>query len=546
MAEPNAGTGRPRRSAGVVALATAGRTARSAALWGGLFGLLIANEALTYDSTFPTAASREEFAATFGSNAALSAIVGPGHRLDTIEGVVAWRVFGLLIIVGAIWGLLTATRMLRGEEDAGRWEILLAGRTSRRLAAVQAVLGLAAGWTLMWVVVAVATVVAGSRDGVGFPVSASLFYATATTASGALFLAVGALTSQLTATRRQASGLAAGVFAVGYLTRLVADSGTGLGWLRWASPLGWIENSRPLTDPRPLPLLLVGLLTGGIVAVTVTIAGRRDVGAGALARRSPAPPAGTTIGSLDRPSALAWRLERWVVLAWITGLGILALVFGVVAGAAEEADFASNVGETVSRLGGGGSGAEAWIGYLFLYLSAILAFAAVGQVSALRTEEAAGHLDHLLARSVSRSAWLAGRLAVAVMLVLGSALAAAVGGWAGLLGQGIGLPAMLRAGLNLAVPGLFILGLGTLLFGLVPRWSVPLLYVPVLWSFLVEIFGTSITDSRWLLDTALLTHLGPVPAAPVQWDALLTMAVLAVLTASVGFVAFVRRDLVSA
>ena len=49
----------------------------------------------------------------------------------------AWRTFGLL----------TATRLMRREEDSGRWELLLAGQTTRRRAAVQAVAGLAAGWT---------------------------------------------------------------------------------------------------------------------------------------------------------------------------------------------------------------------------------------------------------------------------------------------------------------------------------------------------------------------------------------------------------------
>ena len=72
--------------------------------------------------------------------------------------------FGLLIIVGAIWGLLTATRLLRGEEDAGRWELFLAGRTTRRHAAAQAIAGLAAGFVVLWTLTAAFTVVAGSRS----------------------------------------------------------------------------------------------------------------------------------------------------------------------------------------------------------------------------------------------------------------------------------------------------------------------------------------------------------------------------------------------
>jgi putative exporter of polyketide antibiotics len=197
---------RDRRAASTVAVIVAKRAVRSAAVWGALFGVLILNEALSWHKNFPTVASREKFAHTLGANSAIAAIIGPARRVDTIGGFVAWRVFGLLIIVGAVWGLLTATRLLRREEDAGRWELLLAGRTTRRHAAAQAVAGLAAGWAVLWLLTAAFTVVAGSNSSVGFSASASLFYATATTASAAMFLAIGALTSQLAPTSRQANG----------------------------------------------------------------------------------------------------------------------------------------------------------------------------------------------------------------------------------------------------------------------------------------------------------------------------------------------------
>ena len=71
---------------------------------------------------------------------------------------------------------------------------------------------------------------------------------------------------------------------------------------------------------------------------------------------------------------------------------------------------------------------------------------------------------------------------------------------------------MMQAGLNITVPALFILGLGILLYGLVLRLAAPILYTVILWSFLIEIIGSGITSNHWLLDTAVLTHLGPVPA----------------------------------
>lgn len=240
-----------RRAATVIAVTMARRAMRSGAVWGVLFGGLAAYDALGYHTSFPTAASRQHLEQTFGGNTGLAAVIGPAWRLDTVGGWVAWRTFGLLVIVGSIWGLLTATRLMRREEDTGRWELLLAGRTTRRRAAVQAIAGLGAGWLVLWALTAGILAVAGSSQGVAFPVSASCFYAGAATASAAMFLAVGALASQLSATRRQANGLAAAVFAAAFVIRMVADAGIGLAWMRWASPLGWVENLRPLTAPRP-------------------------------------------------------------------------------------------------------------------------------------------------------------------------------------------------------------------------------------------------------------------------------------------------------
>ena len=525
---------------------TARRAARSGAVWGLLFGLLIFNEAVTYHTSSPTAESRADIVRTFGDNAAFAAILGPARRLDTVGGFMSWRLLALLVWIGAIWGLLTATRLLRREEDAGRWELLLAGRTTRGRATAQAVAGIAVGWLVLWALSAAATVAAGSRSTVGFSTSGSLLYATAATASAAMFLAIGALTSQLAATRRQANGLAALVFAAAYLIRLIADSVDGAGFLRWASPLGWIEELRPLTGAQPIALVPIALLVVGASAFAILLAGRRDAGAAMLARRSPVR-AHTRL--LNSSALLVVRLERWVALAWIGGLALAGAIFGITARSAAQGNVAvDEIERTVGRLGAHpASATAAWIGYEFIYLAALLAFAAAGQIAAMRAEEADGHLDHLLARPLDRRAWLAGRLGFGAAFVIAAALATGLAAWAGIGGSGgLGLGPLLQAGLNLIPPALLVLGLGTLLLGVAPRLAMPLLYALVLWSFLIQIVGTSITSSQWLLDTALFTHVGPVPAASLDWPAMGILTGIGLIAAFAGLAAFAHRDLAAA
>lgn len=143
-----------------------------------------------------------------------------------------------------------------------------------------------------------------------------------------MFLAIGALTSQLAGTGRQANGLAAAIFAVCFLIRMVADAVSSLGWMRWISPLGWAENVHPFRGSQPLALLPIAPLAIGAAALAVTLAGRRDVGTAIFARRKVVKTDTRLLGS---PALLTIRLERSVALASIAGLGLLALIFGVVA-----------------------------------------------------------------------------------------------------------------------------------------------------------------------------------------------------------------------
>jgi ABC-2 type transport system permease protein len=345
--------------------------------------------------------------------------------------------------------------------------------------------------------------------------------------------------------RRQANGLGAVALGVAWAVRMLADAQDGRDALRWLTPLGWVENLRPLTDPQPWWAFPIVLLTAACLVAGAVAAVRRDVGAGLRPARDARAP---QLQLLESATGLGFRLERGVALGWVVSLALLGAVFGLVARAVSESGIDDElVGETVSRMGGAGAGAAAWIGYEFIYLAGILCFAAAGQISAMRNEETEGHLDHLLSRPVGRTAWLLGRLAVGVALVTAAGIAAGLGGWVGVAGSGsVMLGDMLRAGFNIVVPAVLVLGLGTLLLGLVPRLAVPLLYAFVLWSVLGSTFGTALVDSDWIIDTAVLTDLTPVPAAALDWTAIGVLSGLALLSAAVGAMAFRHRDLTSA
>ena len=522
------------------------RSSRSGLVWGTIFGSYVALSASGYASAYPTAVSRAKFANALSTNSGLAALLGDARRLDTVAGFTAWRCTGVLTVVGAIWGLLTATRWLRGEEDAGRWELLLTGLTTRRGAATQALAGLSIALVGLWSVLASVVVSDGWTSQVRFSATSSLFLSTALVAGAAMFLAVGALVSELCANRRQANIVGAVVLGGAYLIRMVADSGAGVGWLRWATPLGWVENLRPLTGSRLLPWLPIVVLTVATSVAACDLAGRRDLAASAL----PAPDAPRShLGLLGSPIGLTVRLVAGVGVAWIVGLAACGLVFGLVAqSAADAASGSATVERALARLGGHHGGAGAYLGLTLLFAAALVAFAAAGQIAAVRNEEADGYVDHLLVRAASRGRWLGGRLAVAAGVVVVASVVAGLAGWVGAASQhsGVGVVLLFEAGVNIAPVALFVLGVGALAFGLSPRLAAPATYGIVGWSFLIEIVGSTVKLNRWILDTCVLHHIAPVPAADPNWGSALGLTALGALAAIGGLAAFNRRDVVGA
>jgi ABC-2 type transport system permease protein len=525
----------------VVARFVARKAVRSAAVWGYLFAAYVAGSISGFALTYKTQAAREQLARSLGSNVGIQALIGPARHIDTVAGFASWRTSVTLTVIGAVWGLLASTRLLRGEEEAGRWELLLTGHTTRRRAGGQGVAGVAVGWLVLLAFTTIAAVADGRTVHPVLSPRACVFYAFSITCGAAMFLAVGAFTSQLARTRRRAATIAGAVLGVAYLIRLVADAGTTLGWLRWASPLGWVEELRPLVGTHLLGLLPIGVFTVVLGGLAVRFSGVRDVGDGVL-RESDTAPARTRL--INGPTGLSLRLLRSNSLAWLVAIAGMGFVEGLIAKGAAGA-VTPSVQKALGRLGSRSGGEAAYLGLSFLLTAIACTFVAAGHATANREEEASGRLDHLLVRPVGRSSWLARRLGLEAGILVAFGAVAGLATWIGAASQhsGVGVGSLVQGGLNAVPPAVFLLGAGTLVHGAVPRLVTPLTYGLIAWSFLIEFVGSVITMSHWVLDTSLLYHIAPAPAAPPRWGTGSAMVALGAAAALAGGALFRRRDL---
>ncbi|MFN8160559.1 MAG: hypothetical protein U0R52_05875 [Solirubrobacterales bacterium] len=537
----------PRRGSLVAGLAFR-QLARGAIVWGGVFALTVVATVFAFRSTYGTPAERAELLRSFSANSGIRALFGPGPQIDRIGGFLAWRTLGLMPLITGIWGLLVATRLLRGEEDRGRWETLLAAPLTAARATLATLAGVGAGAAVIFAMTALAILAAAAVPG-DVPLAGALWLALALALAAPAFAVVGALTSQIAPTRREAAALAGAVFAAAFLVRVAADGSASLEWLRWLTPLGWIEEMRPLTGARPVALVPMVAWIAGLAAASARLAARRDLGAATLAHSDDRAPRHAGLGSV---AGLSLRESLNGLIGWSAGLALTAFVFGFISKAVADiarnsAGIRAHVRSTTSARVDIAS-AEGYLALVFVFLAVALAIYAVTHATAAREEETTGRLDTLLTTPTGRRHWLGARVVVALGCAAIAGTAMALAAWAGaaVKDSGVGLPDMLEAaGNTLPVVALF-LGLAVMGFALAPRHTGAIAFGLVGGAYLWEQTGAIVKAPEWVLAVSPFHWLALVPSEPFDPLASVVMASVGVLAALAGLEAFRRRDLVGA
>jgi ABC-2 type transport system permease protein len=491
-----------------------------------------------YRRIYTTAAGREAFARSFGTNPGLRLLYGEPHDVAAVSGYTAWRVGGVLAIAAAVFGLLASVRALRGEEDAGRAELTLAGIVSRRMAYLSAMAAIAAATLILW-----AAEFAGFAVG-RLPIAGSAYLALATISVIPVFAGVGALASQLASTRRIAMEIGGGAVALFFLLRVIADTVAAAGWLRWLTPLGWAEEMRPFASPRPMVLLLPAAASALLLLIAARLGATRDVGSGLLPERA----GGTSLRLLSSPAAQALRSQRDSLIVWAASFAIFAFILGVVSSSVSSSGIPAGVDREIGKLGLGSIMTPS--GYLalifFFYVLGICLFACA-QLGAARREEAGQQLETLVALPVGRTGWLAGRLLLAACATAVIALLTSLLTWAGVAAGGTSVPLgqMLEAGANCLPVAALFLGVATLAYATVPRATAAISYGLLVLTFLWQAVGALLGAPSWLVGLTPFGHVALVPVEPFRATAAVVMVCIGAAAAAAGLALFRRRDLIA-
>lgn len=497
-------------------------------------------QASAFQRTYPTVADRISFARSFAGNDAIRLFYGYPYEVITVGGYSAWRVGGTLALAAAAFGIFGAVRALRTEEEAGRTEMVLAGVVGRSTAFMSSMAAVGVGTIILWLAEFAGFVIAG------LPAAGSAYLALGTALVVAVFAGIGAMASQLAATRRIALALGVAGMALFWLLRVLSDTLGGAAWLRWATPLGWAEALRPFAGARPLVLVLPVATSVALVVGAARISASRDVGTGLIPAADTAPASGRLLSS---PTAQALRLQRGVLTSWAVGFAAFGAILGMISTSVSTAGISKNMQKDFAKFGGGSIvSPTGYLSFVFIVFVFAVCLFMCSQVGAAREEELDQRLETLLAQPVSRNRWLGGRIIVAAVAAGALSLLAGLLTWAGANSQGvhISLPNLLEAGANCLPVSLLFLGIFALVYSQVPRASSAVSYTVVSLAFLWYLVGALVGAPRWLLDITPFEHIGLVPAQSFRITAALVMVAVGVAATALSLRVFRRRDLLSA
>ena len=505
-------------------------------LWVAVLALLPVAIANTLADLYPTAAERQSYLDIVTANPALSALYGHAYG-SGLGALTAWRLGGTVLLVG-LATLLTVIRHTRAEEVAGRRELLgatVVGRQTPLFAALVVAFGAS---------LALGALVSVGLVAYGLPTTGSVAFGLSWAMFGWSFAAVAAVAAQVTESARIARGISIAVLGLCFVLRAAGDK-DGPSWLSWLSPFGWAQRIRPFVDERWWVFLLFLGLIAVLTFAALALSARRDLGSGLLPTRL-----GPAVASpwLRSPLALAWRLQRGTLLAWTAGFVVFGAILGSVGDSAVEVIEDNPQLKAVAEQLGGSSGlADAYFAAVMGLLGLVASGYAMGAALRLRSEEANGRAEPVLAAAVSRVRWAASHLTFALLgpaVVLGAAgLAAglAYGLSAGDVGQE--MARVLGAAL-VQLPAVWVLvGVAVALFGVLPRFMAFGGWAVLAACALIEEFGRPLQLSKRILDLSPFAHVPKLPGGEVSAAPLLWLALIVVALAAVGLLGFRRRDI---
>lgn len=525
--------------------------------WGIGMGLVVVSPMASVAALVTTPQAREQLislAASFAWNADVVAV-------DTIGGYATWKI-GIFIFLIAVWPLLAASRMLRGEEERGSLDVLLSVPRPRVRVALEK---LAAMWTAllaMGVLIGLLAFAGGQKFGGDFGLGDALLFGLNLALVCAVIGGLALLISQFTQEHSSAAGWTAALLLVFIIMDMVHRVVPSTEWISRLSPVYYYNLSKPLVPSYGVNVGAMFLLLALAVILSgasVWLFARRDVGGtvplpGWL--RLPERPAnralpvgdwslrsiyGRSMGMIAVPTAW-WTLgtAAWAVWVIVVVQQMEARLTSLLASSPAAVNLIKN-------LSGGNADINAgFLSALFIFLPLFLMAFVVTQVNGWSADEQDGRLELVLAAPQPRLQVLLGRFAAlaTATIVISLITLVAAAATATAAGVKLDLGNLAAATLGMVPLGLLVAAIGYMAAGwLRTAADTGLLSFLLAAWFFVSFIGPELKLPEATLRLSAFYYYGTPLLNGLQLTSVVGVIGVAALALGIGAVRFARKDI---
>lgn len=510
------------------------------ALWSVSLWLILLVFPPAYENYYPTPRDRQAFLLGMQQNSGMTAMWGPLEAPASLGQIVMWEAGSLLLVLSSVMAVLLVVGLHRREESQGQMELRLSTGISRLTPAAAAL-----------TTTALASIMVGAGSALILWLSG--FYVAEMPTQGALISGMlialnmigSALLAQLTLLwiRRPEAVTRAGLasIAASFITRSVADS-EDIGWLNWASPLGWKTVLQPYVrdDWRALLGLLLLCLAAAAVVLLAELHreyGRALVNLPQAARRRER--------HIRGPVHLALTLNQGTVLTWVLIISGLTAFFITITGSLSgwmEAE--ENIGRVFKEIFGSTDMKTEFIAYVAKVSGILVAIMGVQIMVTYRNGELDRTVDLQRATGIGKFVPLGSAGFTAWSGVLAGTIGILAGGWVGLWSQELTTETdydnLLRAAWSQLAPTLLLTSLAIALIGWLPRFT-QAAWAPVIASAVLTLFGPVLDAPQWLIDLSPFEYVVSVEEG--SWPVHVWMAASAMILSAVGLAGANLREI---
>jgi ABC-2 type transport system permease protein len=525
--------------------------------WGIGMGLVVVAPMASVAALLTTPQARAQLvnlAATFAWNADVV-------RVDTIAGYATFRI-GIFIFLIAVWPLLAASRMLRGEEETGMLDVLLSVPRPRLRVALEKV---AAMWTAllaMGLLIGLITFAGGQKFGADFGVGDGLLFGLNLALICAVIGGLALLISQFTQERSTAAGWTAGLLLIFIVLDMVHRVVANGDWISRLSPIYFYNLTKALVPGYGVnvgAMLLLLALSLVLSGAAIWLFVRRDVGGTVSVPgwlRLPEHAASQALPVRDWSLRSVYGRSMGMIamptLWWTLGIAGFAgwMVFAVqqmeskLSSLLASSPAAMNL---IKNIGGGSARFEAgFLSAIFVLLPLLLMAFAVTQVNGWSADEQDGRLELVLATPQRRLGVLLARFAALVTstVFIGVVTLFAAAGAAIITDVRLDSGNLAAATLGMIPLGLLLASVGYLAAGwLRTAADTGLLSFLLLIWFFISFIGPELQLPDATLRLSPFYYYGTPLLHGLALTSVVGLVVVAAVALGLGALRFVRKDI---